>query len=56
MHAGQLATLGDVLRHYNRAPRAAVGRSELRPLHFTDAELRALAAFLSTLESRTTSR
>ncbi len=33
MHAGQLATLEDAVRHYVRAPRAAVGRSELGPAH-----------------------
>ena len=53
MHAGQLATLGAVLRHYDGAPRAAVGRSELRPLGFGAAQLKALGAFLSTLESKT---
>jgi len=52
MHAGQFATLAQVLRHYNRPPRAVVGRSELHPLHFADSQLDALAAFLATLESR----
>jgi cytochrome c peroxidase len=51
MHAGQFATLAQVLRHYNRAPRAVVGHSELHPLHFSDRQLEALAAFLATLES-----
>jgi cytochrome c peroxidase len=51
MHAGQFATLADVLRHYNRAPRAVVGHSELHPLHLGDRQLEALAAFLRTLES-----
>lgn len=49
MDAGQLATLGEVLDHYNRAPEAASGRSELRPLRLTAAELRQLEAFLRTL-------
>jgi cytochrome c peroxidase len=51
MQAGQFATLEQVLRHYNRAPRAVVGHSELHPLHLADTQLHALAAFLRTLES-----
>src|SRR6476659_5871122 len=39
MDAGQLATLADVLDHYNRAPTAAIGHSELRPLRLTPVEL-----------------
>ena len=49
MHAGQLATLGDVLRHYNEAPPAPAGHTELAPLGLTPAELRRLEAFLRTL-------
>ena len=49
MHAGQLATLADVLDHYNRAPAAATGHSELRPLRLKTHELRQLEAFLRTL-------
>lgn len=52
MHSGQLATLSDVLDHYNRAPTAVVGESELLPLGLTDAELRQLTAFLGTLSAR----
>ncbi len=33
MHAGQLATLEDVVRHYVAAPHATVGHSELSHLH-----------------------
>jgi cytochrome c peroxidase len=51
MHAGQIATLADVLDHYNRAPRARVGRTELHPLGFNREQLDALAAFLRTLET-----
>ena len=51
MHAGQFATLDEVLRHYNRAPHAVVGHSELHPLHLADSQLRAIGAFLATLES-----
>jgi cytochrome c peroxidase len=50
MHAGQLATLEDVLRHYREAPAAAVGRSELKPLDLTDAQLAQLVAFLRSLD------
>jgi len=49
MDAGQLATLGEVLDHYNRAPEAASGQSELRPLGLTADELRQIEAFLRTL-------
>jgi cytochrome c peroxidase len=49
MHAGQFATLAQVLDHYNRAPAAPAGRTELRPLGLNAAELRQLEAFLRTL-------
>jgi len=49
MNAGQFATLSDVLDHYNRAPAAATGHSELRPLRLKTRELRQLEAFLRTL-------
>ena len=49
MDAGQFATLAEVLDHYNRAPAAATGHSELRPLRLKPAELRQLEAFLRTL-------
>lgn len=49
MNAGQFATLAGVLDHYNRAPDAATGHSELRPLRLKPVELRQLEAFLRTL-------
>ena len=49
MNGGQLASLADVLDHYNRAPAAVVGHSELRPLRLKPSELRQLEAFLRTL-------
>jgi cytochrome c peroxidase len=49
MHAGQLRTLDEVLDHYNRAPKAPVGKSELHPLKLGRADLDALEAFLHTL-------
>ena len=49
MHAGQLATLADVIRHYSTAPAAPFGHSELRPLRLSPVEQRQLEAFLRTL-------
>lgn len=49
MHAGQLARLYDVIDHYNRAPIAPAGHSEIKPLHLNGAEIRQLTAFLKTL-------
>jgi cytochrome c peroxidase len=51
MHAGQLATLADVVAHYDRAPRAPAGHSELKPLRLTENERRQLEAFLRTLSA-----
>jgi cytochrome c peroxidase len=49
MDAGQVGTLAEVLDHYNRAPSAPGGHTELKPLHLNDTELRQLEAFLRTL-------
>jgi cytochrome c peroxidase len=49
MHAGQLATLDDVVAHYDRAPASPAGHSELKPLRLSRDERRQLAAFLRTL-------
>jgi cytochrome c peroxidase len=49
MDAGQFTTLAEVLDHYNRAPAAAAGHSELQPLQLRARELRQLEAFLRTL-------
>lgn len=49
MHAGQLASMEDVIRHYARAPQAASGHSELTPVRLSEREVAALAAFLATL-------
>lgn len=51
MHAGQFATLAAVLDHYNRAPKAETGLSELEPLGLSQAELNDLKNFLLTLDS-----
>jgi len=49
MHAGQFSTLAEVLEHYNGAPAAPPGRTELKPLNLSRAELRQLEAFLRSL-------
>lgn len=54
MHAGQIATLDAVLRHYQTAPMAPLGHTELRPLKISDTERSQIAAFLATLEPLTT--
>jgi cytochrome c peroxidase len=51
MHAGQFPTLAAVLDHYNRAPAAAIGTTELGPLYLGAGEIDALEAFLRTLDS-----
>jgi cytochrome c peroxidase len=67
MHAGQLATLEQVVRHYMAAPHAAVGHSELThrhaggaaipkhderaPIDLTDVEVTDLVSFLGTLDA-----
>jgi cytochrome c peroxidase len=56
MHAGQFVTLGETLEHYNRAPAAPAGHSELKPLNLNEAELAQLEAFLRTLSGGTTER
>jgi cytochrome c peroxidase len=52
-HAGQFATLADLLHFYNEPPEAAEGHSELRPLGLTKRELKQLEAFLLALDSPT---
>lgn len=51
MHAGQIASLADVVEHYNAAPEAPDGHSELRPLKLSKRERRQVEAFLRTLDS-----
>jgi cytochrome c peroxidase len=50
MHAGQIKSLEEVLAHYNAAPAAPEGHSELVPLRLTEKELATLVAFLRTLD------
>jgi cytochrome c peroxidase len=51
MDAGQFATLREVLDHYNAAPAAPAGHSELKPLNLSESELRQLDAFLRSLSA-----
>jgi len=49
MHAGQIATLEEVIDHYARAPAAPWGETELHPLTLSEREREQLIAFLKTL-------
>jgi cytochrome c peroxidase len=50
MHNGSIATLREVLQHYNRgAPTVAVKDTDIRPLELTTAEISDLEAFLRAL-------
>jgi cytochrome c peroxidase len=49
MHTGAFVSLREVLDHYNRAPRASAGRTELVPLNLSAAEVGELEAFLGAL-------
>lgn len=49
MHKGQIATLFEVLQHYNDAPYAMIGHNEAKPLGLGNSQLRQLEAFLLTL-------
>ena len=56
MHKGQLATLSDVIRHYNEAPDSMIGHNEAKPLGLSRREMRDLEAFLQTLAAPVESR
>lgn len=49
MHAGQIATLRDVIEHYNAADIAVIGHNEAKPLRLRTVEKRQLERFLNTL-------
>lgn len=51
MHQGQLATLEDVIEHYDRAPLAMIGHNEARPLSLSRRERAQLLSFLETLSA-----
>jgi cytochrome c peroxidase len=50
MHAGQIASLVNVVRHYSQAPRAD-GHSELKAAKLSESEMQDLVAFLGTLST-----
>lgn len=54
MHKGQIATLADVLEHYNEAPDAMIGHNEAKPLGLGRRELQQIEAFLRTLAAPVT--
>ncbi len=56
MHAGQFTTLREVLEHYNNAPDAPSGFSEVHPIGLSEVELGQLEAFLKTLSSDSPTR
>ena len=49
MHAGQLASLPEVVAHYAAAPAAPFGHSELKPIRLTPNEQRQIVTFLHAL-------
>lgn len=49
MHQGQLATLEEVIEHYDRAPLSMIGHNEAKPLSLSRRERAQLVAFLETL-------
>jgi cytochrome c peroxidase len=49
MHAGQIASLEEAIAHYNRAPAAPFGKSELKRLKLNQREQRQIEAYLRTL-------
>ncbi|WP_244487719.1 cytochrome c peroxidase [Aminobacter sp. DSM 101952] len=49
MHAGQFATLEQVVDHYAKAAASIEGETEIHPLQLSDRERAALVAFLKTL-------
>jgi cytochrome c peroxidase len=49
MHAGQIASLAEVVRHYGNAPQAVAGHSELKPIRLSESEVQDLIAFLGAL-------
>lgn len=51
MHNGRYSTLREVIDHYDAAPAAMAGESELMPLHLTEREKTQLEAFLHTLSA-----
>jgi cytochrome c peroxidase len=51
MDAGQFSTLEEVLNHYNTAPAAPIGQSELEPLKLNNNQIAQMIAFIKTLSA-----
>jgi cytochrome c peroxidase len=51
MHAGQIASLEEVVSHYSRATRAPFGTSELKRLNLKPRDIRKIEAYLRTLSA-----
>jgi cytochrome c peroxidase len=51
MHAGQFATLEEVLAHYNHPPVSPIGHNELEALGLTEREIMQIITFLRSLSS-----
>lgn len=49
MYNAWYTNLDEVLRHYNCAPAASIGQTELKPLNLTEPEVHQLKSFLLTL-------
>jgi cytochrome c peroxidase len=49
MHGGQIATMAEVIQHYNEAPVSMLSHNEAKPLGLRAAELRQLEAFMHSL-------
>lgn len=56
MHAGQFATLEEVVRHYNEGGLQMLGHNELSPLGLSEGEASQIVAFLRTLTQEERSR
>ena len=51
MHGGQIATLREVIEHYNEAPTSMLSHNEAKPLGLRSIQLRQLEDFLETLSA-----
>jgi cytochrome c peroxidase len=49
MHGGQIATLPEVMEHYNEAPVSMLSHNEAKPLELRPAQLKQLVAFMHSL-------
>lgn len=49
MHAGQFASIEEVIAHYMKAPAATVGHTERKPIRLSEQEAMELISFLGTL-------